>query len=124
MLIDIVLRKTRRPAQPSARLAGWLLAASFCGASMGKTPAGAQAHARRHAAASAREDGRGQSNLDYAFFQLENNPGDTLGSAVIEEFRPAEGHLITIIQNPQGQRKQVEVGRSSAMSAWPDLSAA
>ncbi len=228
MLVDIVLRKggTRQPTQPSARLAGWLLAACCCGVSIGSAPAGAQAQARRHITASPRgvkgvtasagrsvaqaallkslcqgsgdlqdvreydgslgqtrlfvdqhkdpvgriaasqpcsgtlisrdlfltaghctdsisvgssmvdfnyeklpgssdtaettrarilgvvEDGRSERNLDYAIFQLENNPGDTFGSAVIEEFRPAEDHLLTIIQHPQGEPKQVEVGHA------------
>lgn len=62
------------------------------------------------------EDGRPVSGLDYAIFELEGNPGDTFGVALIEEFGPAEGHLITIIQHPNARRKEVEVGHVNGLS--------
>ncbi len=62
------------------------------------------------------EDGRSPHNLDYAIFQLEGTPGSRFGSATIEEFPPAAAHLITIIQHPQGQLKQVEVGHIQSLT--------
>lgn len=62
------------------------------------------------------EDGRPVSGLDYAIFELEGNPGDAFGVALIEEFTPAEGHLITIIQHPMARRKEIEVGRAKGFS--------
>lgn len=50
------------------------------------------------------------SGLDFAVLELNGTPGNTFGVTQLEEFTPAVSHLLTIIQHPARQRKQVEVG--------------
>jgi hypothetical protein len=65
----------------------------------------------RHDVLEVVEDGFRQSQfLDYAILRLSGTPGDRFGVAELEPLRPAEGHLITVIQHPKGEAKQVDVG--------------
>ena len=53
--------------------------------------------------------------LDYAIVRLAGNPGDTFGWTRVASAGPAVGDLVTIIQHPAGQAKQVEVGPVAAL---------
>jgi len=70
------------------------------------------------------EDGN-SSGLDYAILELEGNPGDKYGVNSIKAEMPENGHLLTIIQHPKGQPKQVEsgpkVGVSGVYMSYSDL---
>ncbi|GIW22120.1 MAG: hypothetical protein KatS3mg068_1127 [Candidatus Sericytochromatia bacterium] len=55
------------------------------------------------------EDGDSKG-LDYAILELEGNPGDKYGVTPIKVEMPEDNHLLTIIQHPKGQPKQVESG--------------
>jgi V8-like Glu-specific endopeptidase len=57
------------------------------------------------------------SDIDYAIVRLADNvgaanpnPGDSFGYTLVDPFPPSISHLITIIQHPDGDPKQVEVG--------------
>ncbi len=54
--------------------------------------------------------------LDYAIVRLAGNPGDTFGWTRLASAAPAVGDLVTIIQHPAGQAKQVEVGPLAALA--------
>lgn len=54
------------------------------------------------------EDDNG--GLDYAIVRLEGNPGDEFGVAELRAADPSTGETLTIIQHPNGEPKQVEVG--------------
>lgn len=56
------------------------------------------------------EDGVYGRGLDYAILRLEGKPGLKFGFTGIKAYRPEDGHLLTIIQHPKGQAKQVESG--------------
>jgi V8-like Glu-specific endopeptidase len=70
------------------------------------------------------EDGD-SSVLDYAIIKLEGNPGEKYGITPIKVEMPEDGHLLTIIQHPKGQPKQVEsgpkVGVSGVYMSYADL---
>ncbi|PKL77003.1 MAG: hypothetical protein CVV27_07405 [Candidatus Melainabacteria bacterium HGW-Melainabacteria-1] len=68
------------------------------------------------------EDGR---NLDYAILRLEGKPGLKYGFTPVRVALPENGHLLTIIQHPKGQPKQIEagpmVGERGAYMQYADL---
>jgi V8-like Glu-specific endopeptidase len=55
------------------------------------------------------EDGNA-SVLDYAILRIEGNPGAKYGFTPIRAVLPDANHLLTIIQHPKGQPKQIESG--------------
>ena len=55
------------------------------------------------------EDGA-DDGLDYAILRLAGSPADAFGVTAVERFMPPIDHLLTIIQHPSGEAKQVEVG--------------
>jgi len=61
------------------------------------------------------EDGDSKG-LDYAILELEGNPGDKYGMTSIKVEMPEDGHLLTIIQHPKGQPKQVESGPKAGVA--------
>lgn len=55
--------------------------------------------------------------VDYAVIRLAGNPGNTFGTTTIAPFTLGLGQLITIIQHPAGQRKQIHAGPVESESA-------
>jgi V8-like Glu-specific endopeptidase len=49
-------------------------------------------------------------NLDYAIIQLDGKPGVEFGFTKVKAAAPVNGDKLTIIQHPQGEPKQIEVG--------------
>lgn len=61
-------------------------------------------------AAIVEEGANGPNSLDYAIIRVEGKPGLKYGFTPIRAALPGEGHLLTIIQHPQGGTKQIESG--------------
>ncbi|MGC4064939.1 MAG: serine protease [Polyangiaceae bacterium] len=55
-------------------------------------------------------------NLDYAVIRLAGNPGATFKNTTISPFPLALGQLITIIQHPSGEQKQIHAGPVASVS--------
>lgn len=53
-----------------------------------------------------------KNGLDYAILELSGQPGIKYGFATVRKSFLENNHLLTIIQHPSGEPKQVEVGRS------------
>lgn len=57
------------------------------------------------------EEGAAQpTRLDYAILRIEGNPGAKFGFTPVRAVTPPKGHLLTIIQHPSGNPKQIESG--------------
>ena len=54
--------------------------------------------------------------LDYAILKLDGSPGDTYGVASLSAALPETGSILTIIQHPQGEKKQIEAGTFAGSS--------
>ncbi|MEZ0375025.1 MAG: serine protease [Candidatus Sericytochromatia bacterium] len=52
----------------------------------------------------------GPNGLDYAIIRIDGKPGLKYGFTKVRPAMPEKGHLLTIIQHPKGQPKQVESG--------------
>ena len=52
----------------------------------------------------------GKPSLDYAILKIEGKPGLKYGFTPVRATLPEEGHLMTIIQHPQGGPKMIESG--------------
>lgn len=59
------------------------------------------------------EEGNG---LDYSIIRIEGKPGLKYGFTRIRAELPEDGHLLTIIQHPQGEPKQIESGPKAGES--------
>lgn len=63
------------------------------------------------------EEGAAQSpQLDYAIVKVDGNPGLKYGFTPVRAEVPENGHLLTIIQHPSGNPKQVESGPAAGVS--------
>lgn len=64
-------------------------------------------------------------NLDYAILRIDGKPGLKYGFNKVRAALPEDGHLLTIIQHPRGEVKQVEsgpkVGESGNYMSYADL---
>jgi V8-like Glu-specific endopeptidase len=67
---------------------------------------------------------KGLGGLDYAILKLSGTPGKKYGYALINTKTVNNGNILTVIQHPKGQVKQVDIGHKTQIGSYmsyPDL---